>query len=153
LEKYPEDSGLGNALQSMGDAERLDNRAVQARALYERALAAYQRAGDKRGQGTALTALADVEYRLDQYGPARDLYERADNMLGQQGDILGQVYAQLGLALVSLAENRTQEFDTHLEHARELARQQGSPAVMDEVARIERQARDSSRAARPAERT
>jgi tetratricopeptide (TPR) repeat protein len=125
----------------------MDGRTGAAAGLYERALKALAMAGDMRGRANALAGLADVEYRLDRYEPSRKLYLEALPMFEQQGDVLGQTYAELGLALVGLAQRRDADFETHLRRAGRLAQQQGSAALLEEVARIQQEGRALRQAA------
>ena len=46
FQAFPGDPGLGEVLQSMGDAERVDSRLTRARTRYQEAQAAFERAGD-----------------------------------------------------------------------------------------------------------
>jgi tetratricopeptide (TPR) repeat protein len=141
LKRFPGDPSYGMVLQSLGDAERLAGRNAEAGELYRAAADAFRRAGDPGGRGTALAAVADIEYRLDRYAAARALYLDADAILSRQGDNLGRTYTALGLALVAMAQRDRREFETQLERARALAAQNGSPVLIGEVERIEREAR------------
>jgi tetratricopeptide (TPR) repeat protein len=141
LQRFPANSSYGMVLQGLGDADRLEGRHAEAAERYRAAADVFARAGDASGRGSALAAVADMEYRLDRYASSRAGYLEADAILARQGDNLGRTYTALGLALVAMAQHNRGEFEEQIERARMLAQQNGSPVLISEVDRIEREAR------------
>jgi tetratricopeptide (TPR) repeat protein/pimeloyl-ACP methyl ester carboxylesterase len=96
----------GSALKLLGDIEFRLGHLDEARALYNRALAEFEREQAKLGRANALRSLGDLERRLGRLDEARALYNKAlaqyeneEAGLGQANTLkaLGDLESRLGL--------------------------------------------------------
>ena len=78
------------ATKKLGDLERRLGRVDEARGLYDRALALFEKEQDGLGQANTLKALGDLESRLDRVDEARGLYDRALALYEKEQVGLGQ---------------------------------------------------------------
>ncbi|MDZ4769735.1 MAG: tetratricopeptide repeat-containing sensor histidine kinase [Chloroflexota bacterium] len=93
-----DDSALANALEVEGFAAHHDSRYVEARALGEATLDAYQRLNDLAGQGRALYLLGILHRELNDIALALDYHQRQIEMCTRAGDSEGLTKAYNGLA-------------------------------------------------------
>ena len=86
-----------SALLALGDLEGRLGRPDEARGLYDRALALYEKEQDGLGQANTLLALGALEGRLGRPDEARGLYDRALALYEKEQDGLGQANTLLAL--------------------------------------------------------
>jgi tetratricopeptide (TPR) repeat protein len=79
-----------SALNALGDLESRLGRVDEARGLYDRALALFEREQDGLGQANTFSALGDLESRLGRVDEARGLYDRALALFEREQSGLGQ---------------------------------------------------------------
>ena len=87
----------GSALTILGNLESRLGRVDEARGLYHRALAQFEREQSGLGQANTLQALGDLESRQGRVDEARGLYDRALAQFEQAQDGLGQATTLLAL--------------------------------------------------------
>ena len=108
-------------LELAGRAALLDNQPADALAQFVRAAANRQQTLDYRGMARVLSQAGDASLRLGRNGEAADYFLRAGRSALLQGD------STMASPL--------------LKHAEELARQTGQDSIIDEIARLRRNAR------------
>ncbi len=96
-----------SALQALGDLERRLGRPDEARGLYDRALALYEKEQAGLGQANALQALGDVQLAAGLHDQAATTYQRALVLYASEQEPMGTAYtfAELARCLHALRQD------------------------------------------------